>query len=57
LERLAAWFNHVTGEAPEWNEKSLEPLKTFGFDVSWDMLDFNTSKILIIRMLKSPSQE
>ena len=56
LERLAAWVNHVTGESPEWDEKSLEPLKKIGFEVSWDMINFNASRILIIRMLKTISQ-
>jgi hypothetical protein len=53
LERAAAWVNHITGEAPEWNEKSLEPLKKSGFEVNWEMINFNSSKILIIQMEKS----
>ena len=57
LERLAAWVNRITGETPEWDEKSLEPLKTAGFEVSWEMKNFNNSKILIIRLLKSLAQE
>jgi hypothetical protein len=52
-ERLVAWVNHITGEAPEWDEKSLEPLKAIGFQVSWEMLGFKTSKVLIISMRKS----
>jgi len=57
LERLAAWVNHITGEAPEWDAKSLEPLKKLGFEVSWEMINFKTSKILIIRMQKSLHKE
>jgi ubiquinone/menaquinone biosynthesis C-methylase UbiE len=53
LERLAAWVNRITGETPDWNEKSLEPLHQAGFDGSWEMINFNTSKILIIRLRKS----
>jgi ubiquinone/menaquinone biosynthesis C-methylase UbiE len=53
LERAAAWVNHITGETPEWDENSLEPLNKAGFVVSWEMINFNTSKILIIRLLKS----
>jgi ubiquinone/menaquinone biosynthesis C-methylase UbiE len=53
LERLAAWVNRVAGEAPDWNEKSLEPLKQAGFNISWEFINFDTSKILVIRMLKS----
>jgi ubiquinone/menaquinone biosynthesis C-methylase UbiE len=53
LERLAAWVNRITGEAPEWDEKSLKPLKTTGFEVTWEMIDFNNSKVLIIHLVKS----
>jgi ubiquinone/menaquinone biosynthesis C-methylase UbiE len=56
LERLAAWVNRITGEAPEWEEKSLEPLKKIGFEVRWEMINFSSSKVLIIRMLKSLPQ-
>ncbi len=52
LERTAAWINRITGEAPEWNEKSLEPLKNAGFTVSWEMIEFDSSKALLIRMDK-----
>ncbi|PWB53081.1 MAG: hypothetical protein C3F13_10720 [Anaerolineales bacterium] len=51
-ERLAAWINHLTNEAPEWNEKALDPWKGGGFDISWEMVDFNASKILVIKMVK-----
>jgi ubiquinone/menaquinone biosynthesis C-methylase UbiE len=53
LERLTAWVNRITGEAPEWDERILEPIKTAGFEISWDMLDFKTSKYLIVRMYKT----
>jgi ubiquinone/menaquinone biosynthesis C-methylase UbiE len=52
LERAAAWFTRVTGEAPEWHEESLEPLKNAGFKVEWEMIDLSSSKILVIRMAK-----
>lgn len=52
LQRLVAWVNKITGEAPAWDEKSLQPLKTDGFKVSWEMVNFTNSKILIIRLLK-----
>lgn len=53
LERAAAWLTHITGEAPAWHEKSLQPLKNAGFDVDWEMVDLGSSKILVVRMLKS----
>lgn len=52
LERAAAWVNRVTGEAPEWDEKALEPLKNQGFNISWEMINFSSSKILIIQLSK-----
>ncbi|OGN91449.1 MAG: hypothetical protein A2Y88_06110 [Chloroflexi bacterium RBG_13_48_10] len=53
LARLAAWVNRITDEAPKWDERFLEPLKSTGFELSWDILDFSTSKILLVRMRKS----
>ena len=52
-ERLVAWLNHVTGEAPEWDERVLDPLKKVGFDVSWETIDFPSSKVILIHLLKS----
>ena len=51
-ERLAAWVNRITGEAPDWNPTVLEPLKGAGFEISWDMIDFSNSKIVLIKMEK-----
>lgn len=51
-ERLIAWVNRVTGETPDWDEKGLDPLKKAGFEVSWELLDFTSSKIILIRLLK-----
>ncbi len=53
LERAAAWLNRTTGEAPEWDERVLEPLLKAGFGVSWEMVEFDSSKVLVIRMIKS----
>ena len=52
-ERAGAWLNRITGEAPDWDEKILEPVKNLGFDVSWKMISFNFSKILIIQLNKT----
>ncbi len=52
LERLFAWVNRITGEAPEWDENSLEPLKKQGFIVSWELVILPTSKLLIIKLIK-----
>jgi ubiquinone/menaquinone biosynthesis C-methylase UbiE len=53
LERAVAWFTHVTTQAPDWHAESLEPLKNAGFKVSWEMIDLNSSKVLMVRMEKS----
>jgi ubiquinone/menaquinone biosynthesis C-methylase UbiE len=53
LERAMAWLTHAIGESPEWHEESLEPLKNAGFNVDWEMIDLSSSKILVIRMVKS----
>jgi ubiquinone/menaquinone biosynthesis C-methylase UbiE len=53
LERLVAWFTRATGESHPWNERSLEPLEKAGFKVDWEMIDLGSSKVLLIRMLKS----
>lgn len=50
--RLAAWVNHITGEAPDWDERMLEPLENSGFKTSWEILEFNTSKALLIHLTK-----
>ncbi len=55
LERAAAWLTHITGESPEWHEQSLEPLKNAGFQTDWELVDLGSSKILLIRMVKSAS--
>jgi hypothetical protein len=38
--------------SPEWDEKSLEPLKQLGFEVSWEMVSLSKSKLLIIKLIK-----
>jgi SAM-dependent methyltransferase len=55
LERAVAWLNRITGEAPEWDENALEPLKELGFIVSWDMMYLQSSKFLIIQLFKPVS--
>jgi SAM-dependent methyltransferase len=52
LDRFVAWINRLTGEAPEWDEKYLQPLKTVGFEVTWDMVNLTSSKVLIIKLFK-----
>jgi ubiquinone/menaquinone biosynthesis C-methylase UbiE len=57
LERLVAWLLFKTGEAPEWNEEYLEPLKKFGFNVCWEMINYDSSKILIVKLTKPLAED
>lgn len=52
-ERVAAWVNRITGEAPAWDERVLDPLKRVGFEVSWEMINFSYSKIVLVHLLKA----
>ena len=52
VERMAAWVNRIAGQAPAWDERYLEPLMDFGFDVSWEMIDVKASRVLLIRLMK-----
>jgi ubiquinone/menaquinone biosynthesis C-methylase UbiE len=52
LERLLAWLNRITGEAPEWNPSLLEPLKRVGFEVSWQEVTFHNSKLMLLHLIK-----
>lgn len=57
LQKAFAWLNSFTGEAPVWNEKYLDPLKSLGFDVFWEMINFDDSKVLLIRLIKPVHQQ
>lgn len=56
LQRVLAWVYRFTGEAPVWDEKILKPLNNLGFEVSWEMIDLPTARLLIIHLSKSTSQ-
>ena len=52
LERLVAWINHITGQAPEWNPQALEPLIPAGFELAWEETRLSRSKLIIIQLIK-----
>jgi ubiquinone/menaquinone biosynthesis C-methylase UbiE len=52
LQRILAWLFRITGEAPEWDEKYLEPLRHMGFEISWKMIEFAASKVLLVQLEK-----
>jgi ubiquinone/menaquinone biosynthesis C-methylase UbiE len=51
-ERALAWINRITGEAPDWDQRFLEPLNNLGFQVSWKIISFTFSKIILIQLDK-----
>ena len=51
-ERAVAWINRITGEAPDWDQRFLEPLNNLGFQVSWKIISFTFSKIILIQLDK-----
>jgi ubiquinone/menaquinone biosynthesis C-methylase UbiE len=55
LQRATAWLNHITGEAPEWDEQYLEPLKRYGFIAGYEMIQYTGSKVLMIQLIKQPA--
>ncbi|HSB65724.1 MAG TPA: class I SAM-dependent methyltransferase, partial [Anaerolineales bacterium] len=52
-ERLMAWVNRITGEAPTWDPSVLEPLNQAGLDITWDMIKLSNSEILLIHLRKT----
>ncbi|HEX9090162.1 MAG TPA: class I SAM-dependent methyltransferase [Anaerolineales bacterium] len=52
-ERFAAWVNHITGQAPEWNPRVLQPVKDLGFEVTSQVIDLGSSKVLLIQLTQS----
>jgi ubiquinone/menaquinone biosynthesis C-methylase UbiE len=56
LERLIAWINHIAGQAPPWDEKYLKPLKDIGFTTHWEIIEFTSSKVLLLRLYKQIQQ-
>jgi len=54
-ERFAAWVNHITGQAPEWDPRVLQPVNDLGFEVASQVVDLRSSKVLLIQLTKSPA--
>ena len=61
LDRLAAWIFSVSGESPPINDSSLpgsipfsfDGLVEAGFNVTHELIELNSSKVLIIQAVKS----
>ncbi len=48
FERMAAWLFRFSGQAPEWDDHTLEPVRTAGFKVQVERQSSNSSEILIV---------
>jgi ubiquinone/menaquinone biosynthesis C-methylase UbiE len=48
-DRLAAWLFRVTGQAPDWDDRFTEPLIKAGFQVSKEILERKSDRLLIVR--------
>ena len=56
LQKVIAWLNRVTGEAPTWNENYLDSFASMGFKAHSEMINFPFSKVLLIRLEKIAHQ-
>lgn len=52
-DRLAAWLFRITGQAGDWDDRFIEPIKSAGFEVKVEILERSSDRILIIRAQKS----
>lgn len=48
LERAAGSLFHITGQAPEWEDRFLDPVKKAGFQAHVDWIDLKSSRLVII---------
>jgi ubiquinone/menaquinone biosynthesis C-methylase UbiE len=48
-ERLAAWLFHFTGQAPEWDDRIIDPFLKVGFIVDIEQQVRPSSVVLVIR--------
>lgn len=48
LERAAAGLFHITGQAPEWEDRFLEPVRKAGFQAHVDWIELKSSRLVII---------
>lgn len=52
LERAAAWLFRITGQAPQWDDRVLEPALKTGFQIEIDRKKLASSEVLIIHAYK-----
>lgn len=48
LEKAASSLFQITGQAPEWEDRFMEPINKAGFDVHLEWINLETSRLVII---------
>jgi hypothetical protein len=48
LEKAAAWLFRVTGEAPDWKDCFLDPVRKAGFQAQVEWVELKSSRLVII---------
>ena len=48
MERAAAWLFRITGEAPAWEDRFLDPVRKAGFQAHVDWVELKSSRLVII---------
>ncbi len=48
LDRAAAWLFQVTGQAPQWDERYLQPLIKVGFQTQTQFVELASSLVLVV---------
>jgi ubiquinone/menaquinone biosynthesis C-methylase UbiE len=51
--RIMAKFVHISGQAPEWNERFLEPLLQAGFKASTERRNLTSSQLIVVLARKN----
>ena len=54
FDRLAAWLFHVTGQAPKWDDRFIQPFLKAGFAIETRMIEVKSSQILLLIATKPP---
>lgn len=55
LERAAGWLFRITDQAPEWQDRFLDPVRKAGLQVHVDWVELKTSRLVII-LAQKPSK-
>jgi ubiquinone/menaquinone biosynthesis C-methylase UbiE len=53
MEKAAAWLFRITGEAPEWEDRFLDPVRKAGFQAQVEWVELKSSRLVIILATKA----